>query len=62
MTPFMNLLKRRLPMNSFFKTQFNYCPLIWMCRSHENNKKINRLHERCLRTIYNNKQWSFMNC
>ena len=58
-TPFMNLSKRRLLMNSFFKTQFNYCPLMWMCDSRENNRKINRLHERCLRTIYNDKQSSF---
>ena len=56
---FMNLSKRRLLMNSFFKTQFNYCPLIWMFHSRENNRKINRLHERCLRTIYNDKQSSF---
>ena len=55
-TPFMNLSKRRLLMNSFFKTQLNYCPLIWMCHSRENNRKINRLHERCLRTIYDDKQ------
>ena len=27
-TPFMNLSKRRLLIKSFFKTQFNYCPLI----------------------------------
>ena len=27
-TLFMNLSKRRLLMNSFFKTRFNYCPLI----------------------------------
>ena len=40
-TPFMNLSKRRLLMNSFFKTQFNYCPLILMCHSRENNSKIN---------------------
>ena len=46
-------------MNSFFKTQFNYCSLIWMCHSRENNRKINRLHERCLRNIYNDKQSSF---
>ena len=30
-----------------------------MCRSGENNRKTNRLHERCLRTIYNDKQSSF---
>ena len=55
----MNVSKRRLLMNSFFNTQFNYCPLIWMCHDRENNRKINRLHERCLRTIYNDKQSSF---
>ena len=58
-TPFMTLSEQRLLMNSFFKTQFNYCPLIWMCHSRENNRKINQLHERCLRTIYNDKQSSF---
>ena len=26
-----------------------------MCHSRENNNKINRLHERCLRIIYNDK-------
>ena len=46
-------------MNSFFKTQFDYSPLIWMCHSRENNRKTNRLHERCLRTIYNDKHSSF---
>ena len=46
-------------MNAFFKSQFNYCSLIWMCHSCENNNKINRLHERCLRIIYNDKQSSF---
>ena len=58
-TPFMNLSKRLLLMNSFFKAQFNYCPLIWMCHSRESNRKINQLHERCLRTICNDKQSSF---
>ena len=46
-------------MNAFFNSQFNYCPLIWMCHSHENNNKINRLHERCLRIICNDKRSSF---
>ena len=58
-TPFMDLLKRCLLINSFFKTQFNYCPSIWMSHSRENNSKINRLHERYLRAIYNDKQSSF---
>ena len=58
-TSFMTLSKRRSLMNSFFKVQFNYSPLIWMCHSRENNRKINRLHERCVRTIYNDKQSPF---
>ena len=45
-------------MNSFFKAQFNYCPLIWMLHSRSNNNKIKNLHERCLRIIYNDKQSS----
>ena len=56
---FMNLSKRRLLMNSIYKTQFNYGPLVWICHSHESNREIDRLHERCLRTIYNHKQSSF---
>ena len=46
-------------MNAFFTSQFSYCPLIWMCHSRSNNRKINMLHERFLRIIYNDKQSSF---
>ena len=55
----ISLSKKRTLMNAFFNSQFNYCALIWMCHSHENNNKINRLHERCLRIIYNDKRSSF---
>ena len=55
----MELHKRRILMNAFFKAQFNYCPAIWMFHSHTVNSKINRLHERCLRIIYNNKLSNF---
>ena len=58
-TPFMGLSKRKLLMNAFFTSQFSYCPLIWMCHSRSNNRKINMLHERFLRIIYNDKQSSF---
>ena len=39
-------------MNAFFKSQFNYCPLVGMCNSRINNMKIKRLHERYLKIIY----------
>ena len=58
-TSWMSLSKKCSLMNAFFNSQFNYCPLIWMCHSRENNNKIKRLHERCLRIIYNNKRSSF---
>ena len=46
-------------MNAFFTSQFRYFPLIWMCHSRSNNRKINMLLERFLRIIYNNQQSSF---
>ena len=55
----MGLSKKRSLMNAFFSSQFNYRRLIWMCHSRENNNKINRLHERYLRIIYNDKRSSF---
>ena len=58
-TLFMNLSNRRLLLYSFFTTKVKYCPLIWMCHSRKSSRKTNRLDERCLRTIYNNKQSSF---
>ena len=58
-TPYMELTKRRILMNAFFDSQFNYCPLIWMFHSRNLNNKINRLHERCLQVIYNDKTSSF---
>ena len=29
-------------MNAFFKSQFNYYSLTWMCHSHKNSNKDNR--------------------
>ena len=58
-TPYMSILKRKLLMNSFFTSQFNYCPLAWMCHSRTMNNKINRLNERCLRIVHSDKTSSY---
>ena len=58
-TPYMELTKRRILMNAFFDSQFNYCLLIWMFHSRNLNNNINRLHERCFQVIYNDKTSSF---
>ena len=59
LTSYMNMAKKRILMNAFFKSQFSYCPLVWMFHTCANNSKINRLQERCLRKIYSGKQSSF---
>ena len=58
-TPYMNLQKRKVLINAFFNAQFNYCPLIWMLHSSQNNNKIKHLHKRCLRLIHNDKLSSY---
>ena len=55
----MSLEKRRTLMKAFIESQFNYCPLIWMLHSRTLNNKINRIHERALRTVYSDYNSSF---
>ena len=55
----MTLNKRRIFMESFIISQFNYCPLIWMIHSRGLNNKINRIHERALRIVYDDNRSSF---
>ena len=45
---YMGICKRRTLMDAFFKSQFNYCPLMWMCCDRSLNNKIDPLHERSL--------------
>ena len=42
-TPYMNLIKRKILMNVFFNSQFSYCPLIWMCHSSIQNRNTHIL-------------------
>ena len=37
------------------KSQFGYCPLTWMFYSRKVNSKINHIHERSLRIVYEDK-------
>ena len=55
----MSLETRRTLMKAFIESQFNYCPLIWMFHSRTLNNKINRIHERALRTVYSDYNSSF---
>ena len=57
--PYLDTCKKKLLMNAFFKSQFNYCPLVWMFHSRILNNRINRLHEKCLRLVYNDQLSSY---
>ena len=51
--------QKRTLMKAFFESQFRYCSLTWMFHSRKSNNKINLLHERALRMIYNDQISSF---
>ena len=44
--------KKKVLMKSFIESQFSYCPLLWMFCSRELNKRVNHIHERGLRMVY----------
>ena len=49
---YMGINKRRILIKSYIFSQFNYCPLVWMCHSRSLNNKINRMQDRALRIVY----------
>ena len=55
----MSTEKRRTLFKAFVVSQFNYCPLVWMFHTKESNNRINNLHEKALRLIYQNRNLSF---
>ena len=50
---YMTLNKRHILMKSFIISQSNYFPLIWRMHNRGLNNKINHIHERALRIVYN---------
>ena len=59
LTTYVGVIKNCILMNTFFKSQFSYHPLIWMRCNISLNTKISRLHERCLWMVYNDKNPTF---
>ena len=59
LTKIISFDKRRLLLKSFVESQFAYCPLTWMFYSRKLNNKINKIHERALRIVYQNFTLSF---
>ena len=51
--------KRHIIMKTFIESQFSYCPLVWMFCSRSMNNKINHIHERALRLVYQDYSTTF---
>ena len=49
---YMSLQKRHILMKSLITSQINYCPIVWMCHGRSLNNKVNHIHERALRIVY----------
>ena len=49
---YLDFKKLQLLLKTFFDSQFKYCPLTWIFYNRTTNNKINRLHERALRLVY----------
>ena len=56
---FIDLNKRQILFQSMIKSQFSYCPLIWMFCSRKSNNFINKIRERSLRIVTNDKNSNF---
>ena len=59
MFEFLTYEKRRVLIKAYFESQFKDCPLVWMFRGRQVNNKINHLHERALRMIYEDSTFLF---
>ena len=51
--------KKKLVFNAVIKSHFSNCPLVWMFSSRKSHSLINRIHERSLRTVYNDTSKTF---
>ena len=46
-------------MKTFIASEFGYCLLVWMFHSRKLNSRVNKLHERALRIVYQDYASSF---
>ena len=50
---FMTFGQRRNIMKAFIESQFGYCPLVWVFCGRQTNARINHIHKRALKAVYN---------
>ena len=50
---YLNNSKKKMIFNALIKSQFSYCPLVWMFCSRQTNDMSNKIHKRALRIVLN---------
>ena len=55
----LNDSQKRLILNSIVKSQFSYCPVVWMFYSRTSNNMINTVHERAPSVLLNDHESNF---
>ena len=56
---FLTFYKRKILLNSFVQSQFTHAPLVWMLHTKTANNKINRVHYKFLKTLYDDHDSTF---
>ena len=49
---FLGFQEKKVLTNNYFYSNFNYCPLVWMFSHAKSLKKVEALHKRALRFLY----------
>ena len=60
-TNYLNSSQKKLIFSGMIKSQFSYCPLIWMFSSRKANNLINRIRERSIRIASGDDESNFEN-
>ena len=55
----MTFNQRKTILAAFIISQFGYCPLVWIFHNRKLNNRINQLHERSLRIVYQDENATF---
>ena len=56
---YLSFYQKKIVLSSFVHSHFSYAPLVWMFHSREINNKINRVHKKALRILYNDEDSTF---
>ena len=56
-----NMRLKKLLRKSMIKSQFSYCPLVWIICSRQSNNLINKIRERSLRISYKDQKTRYQN-